>query len=257
MVAFDIDLGFRCCAGLAGAAHLVALYEHRRLRAHLVPGSAWAWDVVRDTHRNAPPLVRTVCGWEARYPNIFASLGVAASLWVMFHPALLPLGLLLGGVLVMSHRWAGALGGGSDSMMVQILAALCVGAWWDTPASKSAALYFIAVQSLLSYTLAGLAKLRTREWRRGTALSSFAASHAIRALPGSGPLHLIACVAVLVFECTAAVAVVDARTAVAWVGVAIAFHCVNTIVFGLHRFGWVWLATYPAVVFTASVVGNL
>lgn len=253
----EVDVAFGWCAALTAIANLIAVYEHRRLRSHLDAGAPWAWETVRDAHRDAPRWILRLSAWEARHPNLFAASSALASLWVIFDPALLPLLVLLAATLVMSHRWAGAAGGGSDSMMLQLLGALCLGAAWGTPSALGVALYFIAVQCLLSYTLAGVAKLRCSAWRDGTAIAAFCASHGIRSLPWKHPtLHRAACVGVLAFECTAAVAVIDPRISVGWIALALAFHGANTIVFGLHRFTWTWLATYPALIFTASVVGR-
>src|SRR5581483_232816 len=69
-------------------------------------------------------------------------------------------------------RWRGTYNGGSDYMTLLILLTVSAASLsGDHPRVVSVALGYIAIQSALSYFIAGIAKIRHREWRTGEALS--------------------------------------------------------------------------------------
>lgn len=79
---------------------------------------------------------------------------LAASATLLFGTSAPALAMLLLGTVIMSIRFRGALGGGSDNMAVQVLTALLIARIVDHPVADDAAVFFIAVQSVLSYVRA-------------------------------------------------------------------------------------------------------
>jgi uncharacterized membrane protein len=55
--------------------------------------------------------------------------------------------------------------------------------------------------------------------------------------------------AMLAFECSFPIALVDVRACVVMLAIAAVFHLTNAVVFGLNRFLWAWLAAFPALLF--------
>jgi hypothetical protein len=56
----------------------------------------------------------------------------------------------------------------------------------------------------------------------------------------------------ILWECLAPLALLDARMAAAFCSVAALFHFLVFWFFGLNRFFWAWLATFPAIVWCAG-----
>jgi hypothetical protein len=88
-------------------------------------------------------------------------------------------------------RFRGLFNGGSDYMTVHVgLALSAARAAGEAPTWVDGALGWIALQTLLSYGVAGAVKVRSSTWRDGTALAGFVGSDRYAA-----PAALRACVA--------------------------------------------------------------
>lgn len=136
-------------------------------------------------------------------------------------------------------RWRGTFNGGSDAMTFQILLAWLVFSLF--PQFEGVCLLYVVLQLILSYGVAGWAKLINPEWRRGEALLTFLRDHGIEVSPR---FTLVASWILIGFEIGFGFALV-----MPWpfVAVGLLFHLTNTYVFGLNRFFFVWLAAYPAL----------
>ena len=172
-------------------------------------------------------------------------LAAAATLWL---DAPEPAIAAFVATLAIAYRSRGSYNGGSDSMLLVVALGLAIARL----GSPRVGYGYIALQLALSYVLAGVAKLRDRGWRAGTALPL------IVALPHYGvPPRLasllararLAGYAMLAFELTFPLAFVAPRP---YAVVAIAFHLANAASFGLNRFLWAWLAAWPAVFYFAG-----
>ena len=150
-------------------------------------------------------------------------LVASLALFITASPVLVWL-LLLTTVLT-AVRFGGTLNGGSDYMTVVALSSLLV-PWGQT---------YLAVQLTLSYFVAGLVKIRHRDWRNGSALTRLTGLPAQLAWP------------VLIWECTFPLAWLNHTFCLAYLAVGVVFHLANTKILGLNRFFWVWLAAYPSL----------
>jgi hypothetical protein len=160
--------------------------------------------------------------------------------------------------LLFALRWGGSVNGGSDSITLITLACLSIGRGFaDEHQVVIGALLYVALQSIASYLIAGLVKLRARRWRDGSALRRFVDGAAVGEPPKfvarvlAGPTAMAASAGVIAFELSAPFALMSPDFALTFIGLAILFHGVNTYLLGLHRFFWAWFATYPAVLFVA------
>ncbi|MBX3021939.1 MAG: hypothetical protein KF799_09710 [Bdellovibrionales bacterium] len=147
-------------------------------------------------------------------------------------------------------RWRGTFNGGSDTMAVQILLAWSVSLLF--PATQTACVLYIALQVLLSYVVAGVAKLREPEWRDGRALMQFTAGGL-----GGGSVLVARAPAlwswlVIAFECSFPLALLGPTMCLGYISAALVFHIANFYIFGLNRFVFVWLAAYPALYASAA-----
>ena len=186
-----------------------------------------------------------------RYTRIFGpgivplavlQLACAATLWL---PVPVPPVAAFAATLAIAARSRGSYNGGSDSMLLVVLAALALARLGQPRAGMA----YAAAQLTLSYVLAGLAKLRDEHWRRGTALPILVALPHYDVPPRLAALLARARMAsfgMLAFE-------LSFPLAFAWpwpfLAIGLAFHLTNAIAFGLNRFLWAWLAAYPAVLY--------
>jgi hypothetical protein len=256
----DLALAYRATAALIGLCLLQQSAELLRL------GRAWSAGGVFDGPRLRGDLAAFPTPLRTVLAPLYAAWGFRALLWLR-----LGLGLLLVAApgfaasvsallatLLVCVRFRGVFNGGSDYMTVVVLSGLSL----SGPAAAHArvGLSYVAVQSLLSYVIAGVAKLRAGSWRNGTAMASFLTQ------PHYGvpaPIQRIAqrpalCRAlsfgVIAFECGMPVALISPGLCLVAIAVAGSFHAGTVAAFGLNRFLWAWLASYPALLWLSASV---
>jgi hypothetical protein len=149
--------------------------------------------------------------------------------------------------------------GGSDAITLHTLIPLTVACWFlgSPHFSKAgeAALGWIALQACASYFIAGLVKVRRREWLTGEVLKDFAEFDqyglptVVRQLAQSVYFRKLGAWAILIFELGFPVIFFAPKLALPFLGAGACFHLLNVWLFGLNRFFWAWLATYPAIWF--------
>lgn len=186
---------------------------------------------------------------------------------------MLVLGLMSGGLglagaallfaiaLVLLLRWRGAFNGGSDFMtlvgLTGLLMAHVVGAFKGMELGWRAGLWYIALQSLTSYFMSGWVKLLHPSWRTGRALPQFLdtgiygplAAHSVYRRPA---VALAVSWSFTVWEGLFPLALLDVRLAALFCAVASVFHFLVFRFFGLNRFFWAWMTSYPAILWAAS-----
>ncbi|MCA9795018.1 MAG: hypothetical protein KC910_24590 [Candidatus Eremiobacteraeota bacterium] len=225
---------------------LLQTIELWRVRAAVSADGIWPWRVVREDFDFFPPLLRRFLDATLAYPNflgllllqVFASLTLFWSLWAA------PV-LLLTTVLV-SLRWRGAFNGGSDYMTVAVLLPLAAAALADHPVVVLACLWYVALQCCFSYFVAGVVKLSRANWRNGKALMAFTGGRL--SLAWARWLSWL----VIGFQCAFPLALLWPALCPVFVLGALGFHLGNFYLFGLNRFLWAWLATYPALFYCAA-----
>lgn len=214
---------------------------------------------VPDAQRLSEMLVAAACLQQAlehaAHPGLLrrsaaesvVAVAAAAGLW----PAL-TLGLLVAAGLDTLRRFDGPYNGGSDRMRLLVL----IGLWIArlVPAWAAVVLGYVAVQLVLSYTMAGWVKLANRGWRTGQALvdvfaySVYPVSETLRGWATRPGTLAVAAWTMLTFEAAFPLALVHPLALRAALAAALTFHLVNACVFGLNRFVWAWLAGYPLLI---------
>lgn len=153
-------------------------------------------------------------------------------------------------------RFNGPLGGGSDSMVFQVLIGMLVASFGIVnPVLTQIGLGWIAAQSVLSYFLAGVAKVRNENWRNGIAVRNLLNSNGpyvlftpTRRLAGAKSFCHLAGWGIVLFELTfPSVLLLPWEGKLAILSAGAAFHFANALLLGLNRFVWAWMATYPAL----------
>lgn len=166
--------------------------------------------------------------------------------------ALACLGLLAIGLFLL-HRYNGPYNGGSDRMGLLTLACL-TGAHLAPPGPwQEMALGYLALQVILSYVISGWVKIVNPEWRSGQALvdvfafSAYPVSEDLRALALRPALLRAGGWAVMLFELGFPLGLFHPVALAGALVIAALFHLANAVLFGLNRFFWTWIATYPAL----------
>jgi hypothetical protein len=187
----------------------------------------------------------------------------------------LALGLMLGLVglasasvlfvmaLLLLLRWRGAFNGGSDFMTLVglsgLLLAHLVGAIANESLGWQAGFWYISLQTVSSYFVSGWVKLLRAEWRSGQAMTLFLDTGVYGPLAQNSifrnPQVARLCAwSFTVWEGCFPLALLDVRLALVFCGVASLFHFLVFWFFGLNRFFWAWLSSFPAVVYCAGTV---
>ena len=163
--------------------------------------------------------------------------------------------------LVLLLRWRGAFNGGSDFMtlvgLTGLLIAHLLGAFQGMDMGWRAGFWYITLQSLTSYFMSGWVKLLHPSWRSGRALPQFLDTGIYGPLPADSAYRkpwLARSVSWTfnVWEGLFPLALLDVRLAALFCAVASVFHFLVFRFFGLNRFFWAWMTTYPAIVWCAG-----
>jgi hypothetical protein len=234
---------------LAALAVAVAALELLVVRRALSDNGVFAWPILRRDHTR---LAGFVFAYRPTVVILALQLASAIALPWLDHPA--PAWIAFVTSLAISVRFRGSYNGGSDSMLLVVTLSLAIAHTW--PEHARIALAYCAVQLVLSYVLAGIAKLRDPAWRTGRALAILVELPQYRV-----PHRLVGFVsrlsrfgswAILAFEIAVPLAFMSSLACTIVLAIGAAFHVANAVVFGLDRFLWTWLAAYPALLYTVS-----
>jgi hypothetical protein len=147
---------------------------------------------------------------------------------------------------------------GSDQMAVHVFGALLIAYSTGSPLCLSIAIWYIAIQSLFSYFVSGLAKALSPVWRSGGTIGrifntrTYGYEPAARFLLVRPGLAKLTDWTAFTFEMMFPLCIVLGFPVVllflAW---GVAFHAINALVMGLNSFFWAFAATYPAILYVA------
>jgi hypothetical protein len=270
------------CGGLLTLSWLIQTLEFKRIFRNTVTTTVlpwWDWSL----QRQDIPSPR----WRRVFDQLFSAGGMRLQLqlrlWgglalpVLVYEAmssgrldanawLLALTTLLTGLhVLMLIRWRGAFNGGSDFMTLMVLLGLViaplVSLCGDAELGWRAGFGFIALQAISSYFLSGSVKLLRAEWRNGQAMTIFL-NEAVRGplSPGHWARHpamaRLASWSFILWECAFPLALWQPDLALLFCAVAAVFHFLVFWFFGLNRFFWAWLASFPAIIWCAAVPWN-
>ncbi|MEY2621512.1 MAG: hypothetical protein RIT26_1332 [Pseudomonadota bacterium] len=225
------------------------------------------WDLQRHEMPAWPAFLRpalTRCFAPRVYLGVLTGrLLCAVMLMAGLHGLWLSLPLMVLAVLLL-FRWRGAFNGGSDFMTLVGLTGLLwadgLSPWVGTELAWRAGLWWVSLQLLTSYFMSGWVKLKHRGWRNGTALPMFLDTGVYGPLPANSLLRhpgltRIVAWAFILWEGLFGLVFLDIR--LAWIGCALGalFHFLVFWYFGLNRFFWAWLATYPALIYSVTEWG--
>jgi hypothetical protein len=238
--------------------------EYWRMQPAMQGNGLWVWSIQRQDIPNT--LARQFL--DALFtPAMFSTLLILRLMALLSLATqgsnLVNIGFLFISNIALLIRWRGAFNGGSDFMTLVVLTGLLIAQVVSYFASPElgwrAGFWYITIQSITSYFMSGSVKLLRREWRNGSAMTIFlnAAIHGPLS-PGHWLrkpwLATLGSWGFIVWECLAPIALLDARSAVIFCLIAALFHFLVFWFFGLNRFFWAWVATFPAIVWCAGKI---
>jgi hypothetical protein len=188
-----------------------------------------------------------------RYSFIFITRAVLCILLISG----IQIGFVLGGLffasLIILYIYQAPFNGGSDRLSLLMQFCLCIVT--ITPSQQWAELFFayLGAQVILSYFIAGWVKIKNPDWRSGQALidvfsfSTYPISQSIRRLAHYPSMLFYASWIVILLELIFPFAFINQMILATILFITAIFHLANAFLFGLNRFFWIWIATYPCL----------
>jgi hypothetical protein len=254
-------VALQVCALLAAIGIVVDAAEMHASRAAIA--ARFSWPIVRTSvgriGTSGPTAVALATIAEPRGAAAFQAVRAAAavlsaagwltgSVWLGAGCALV---VLMCQLLVMTRLAYGL--DGADQMQTVLWAGLALSA-----VEPAAGLTLIALQSLLSYLVAGVAKVAGLDWRNGTAPGRIAATRGHGGPRAAAVLtrwSRPAALATIAFEVGGPFLVLGGTAgALVFAVAAVAFHLSIAATMGLNNFVWAFCAALPAVVWLGSVI---
>jgi hypothetical protein len=241
---------------------LQALWNWRLFR----PDGLMSWELLKTQPQFAKYLPSSLLDGLYAFPNflyVVALQAIAALLLLVFprhdilRPAALTVTMLVFLLDHLRNRAQAMLG--ADGMYFLVFGALALREIApENPLTTQGCLWFIALQSCLSYTANGMLKLPSPHWRQGKVLWRLAHHpiygnatlvHILRAYPALGKwLGWSAIGCELTFPCVLVVGYPGCWLFVGW---GLLFHMSIAVMMGLNTFLFAWVATYPAILCVA------
>ena len=262
-------------AAIAGVGILVDSAEVLVTRRALDVHGLSSWNVLGTgrAYLVSGPAARPL-GLLFRYPAVLALplIQVIAGLALVAAPVLpveqqrstIALAALTAAVARMLFYMRQQLGlDGADQMFTIVLLSCGFGAVLGDTVAGYAAVSYAGLQLLLSYWVAGFAKIISHKWRSGVAMIGISATVGY----GEPRLHRFLtrhplasralCWTVIIFECGAPFLVFGgAPGAFALAAIGLSFHLGTALTMGLNTFVWAFGACYPSVILVAEHLGR-
>jgi hypothetical protein len=255
---------------LASIGACISTLEWLANRRQLRLGGLFAWDIVgtRQFFAGKPlhdcvlaPLLgyRGYC--RVLVIRVAALIALPVAVWMTFRPAVLTLLIVVVVTTLMVNLRSPYGLDGSDQMLVQIYMPLLLAYLAGSTIALEIAIWYVALQTCLSYFTSGAAKAISPMWRRGDIAfrifntRTYGYEPVATLLLGRPGLTRLVDWSAFTVEMAFPLAIVLGFPWVfffiAW---GVAFHAMNALVMGLNSFFWAFVATYPALLYAAAVV---
>ncbi|MFM7022553.1 MAG: hypothetical protein ACKOXB_06205 [Flavobacteriales bacterium] len=196
------------------------------------------------------PRISALLSYTYAYPNWLILLGIRAlcSIGLLLDTMQLPsLSILAFTGLLLNLRNYSIGTETQNRMGLMIIITLFIHALFSGEIIAFSALLFIALQSCFSYFTAGFSKLRNIEWQKGTGL--YLATDSF--LQRNTLLIKMLNWSVIAIECSFPLVLAGQPFLYFFLGWGVLFHLIIAIVLRIN-FIWVWLASYPAIIYIAQ-----
>jgi hypothetical protein len=162
--------------------------------------------------------------------------------------------------ILLALRFRGAFNGGSDFMSLVVLMGLVIVHIKGDSNFAVAGVFYIAIQSGISYFRAGVVKVTKLSWLNGSALSGFLGNTIFEEnlflswIAKKQLLLGICSIGFIGVECLTPLVFLNKTFCLLFLAAGALFHLVNFWLFGINRFFWIWISTYPAIFFASEFI---
>lgn len=246
---------------LMGFAVALQSLEFIKMRESITETGIWRWSELRSEYLFLPKRIQKALDWvmtDKRFIEMMAIRFTAAIVALIYPYFLFIYCILFFTTFLITLRWRGSFNGGSDYLTLIMLLCLCVGSLH--PLLAKAALWYITLQVISSYFLAGLYKVKQTKWRLGTAVYGFVSSPNYKTPrfiveKSKNPAYAQTLAwAVILFELAFPLVLTAPILTKFFLLAGVLFHLGNFMTFGLNRFFWVWCASYPAIYYCGQLI---
>jgi hypothetical protein len=255
-------IAIRATEWLFALSLVIQTLEYLRMGKATADDGLWSWPLQRADIPNAQVRAFLDVLFKPQVHQLHLVLRLCAAVVLGVQGATLPLvGFLFVSNLLILIRWRGAFNGGSDFMTLVVLTGLLiaqvVSVFANPQLGWQAGFWYIAIQSITSYFMSGAVKLLRPEWRNGSALTIFLNGAVYGPLSATHPLRnkwlaMLSSWGFILWEVLFPLSLLDPRLAVVFCAVAAFFHFLVFLFFGLNRFFWAWLCSFPAIVWCSA-----
>ncbi len=263
---FSLDQALDWAVRLCAVSQLIGLLELAVARRELAPGGFLDWTLIGVLN----PRARTRAGSFIRKtfrriePRLFIWIlfvAAAVALLLLAWPSVAPLIAIAWIMQIVIMKRYHLTFDGSDHMTVVVLLACLLGRVEPDPLAARAAVTFLAAEVTLAYLAAGLYKATSSYWQSGHAIAMVvqtrmfgqaAAARLIRHHPviGRAATYSVFCWESL-FVCFL---VAPPPVILTILVLGIGFHLGCSVIMGLNRFIFVFVASYPAVLYVNNAL---
>lgn len=225
--------------------------------------SIWSFkNLSSDLYRGLPfpPRLVEILFSDKSFKIVIAAQIIAALGAMMFSSTFCLLILFFTHLLI-CIRFRGTFNGGSDMMTFVVLTGVIVAQASFSEDVQKFALLYVAVHALYSYFKAGLVKLKNKDWRSGRALPIFLKQSLLLDMQKLAlwlrerPMVSRAlCWSVIVFELSSILLPFLSYVFIFYFLIAVFFHFSIYASFGLNRFFWIWMSSWPAIFYSMTLV---
>ena len=248
-------------ARLMGIAVMFQSLEFIKMKESITEQGIWRWSQLRTEYIFLPKKILAALDWlmtDKRFIEMMTIRFAAAIITIIYPHAFVLFFILFFSTFLITLRWRGSFNGGSDYLTLIIL--LCLSIGFLHPLLGKAALWYITLQVISSYFLAGLYKIKETKWRLGTAVYGFVSSpnyktprFIVEKSRNSTWAQVIAW-SIMLFELSFPLVLTLPKLTIFYLVAGAIFHLVNFMTFGLNRFFWVWCASYPALYYCGHLI---
>jgi hypothetical protein len=192
--------------------------------------------------------------YKSKTPSCLSALQVCTGVILIFITLIdtpIPIWLILGIAFVELIYFNVSTGfgfEGADQMATIVLFALLVVSIF--PSSERIIQVFVTTQLIFAYSIAGIAKLLSRQWRSGEAIVMVLSTHSFgigrgRRLKNNRILSQVLCFLVIIFEISWLALPINIWIVTGFILAGLVFHIINSAAMGLNLFLWSFAAAYP------------
>jgi hypothetical protein len=246
---------------LIALAVLLQSFELLQIRHSFSDKGVWRWVDLKEEFKIFSLFHQKIIEFFLKYENflVLIVIRIFVSGILLFYSNTFLIFVLLISTILIALRWRGTFNGGSDYLTVLVLSALFFGSLFGYSEKASlVVVWYIAVQLLSSYFIAGVVKIRKKNWRTGLALKGFLKSTIYNEntitnwIVENSLILLISSWAIIIFEITFILTLCDFNLCLFYLIFALLFHCANFYFFGLNRFIYAWMACYPSLIYCSQ-----